>query len=281
MWCLTNHVWCAISRKVILLRADVTAARPLIYPCNEPWRSKQTPPVLTNQVEKRVVLPGTSWWRIKWQAIFRLALTHWSLGYFKGWIFKIIIQHSSLGTWRVSALRWVPQNLINEKSTLLQVMAWCRQAASHCLSQYWPVLCRYMASLYHNKIQNKIKIQLILAGSKQGQLCYIFIGEISSLRNWKVNDVIVPKMTHTDAIGDENFVEMRNCRLSVGFIFFNVSRLSQVSSLRYEHNTTLEANQIYPTMAHDTFKWISLVEYMRSRSFFREKYSLNPSHHLY
>ena len=94
----------------------------------------------------------------KWQAIFRLALTHWSLGYFKGWIFKIIIQHSSLGTWRVSALRWVPQNLINEKSTLVQVMAWCRQAASHCLSQYWPVLCRYMASLYHNKIQNKIKI---------------------------------------------------------------------------------------------------------------------------
>ena len=40
----------------------------------------------------------------------------------------------------------MPQNLTNEKSILVQVMAWCRQAASHCLSQCWP---RSM-SLYGN-----------------------------------------------------------------------------------------------------------------------------------
>ena len=31
----------------------------------------------------------------------------------------------------------MPQNVNNEKSTLVQVMAWCRQATSHYLSQCW------------------------------------------------------------------------------------------------------------------------------------------------
>ena len=45
------------------------------------------------------------------------------------------------GGWGVSyeiALRWMPQDLADDKSTLVQVMAWCRQAASHYLSQCWP-----------------------------------------------------------------------------------------------------------------------------------------------
>ena len=33
------------------------------------------------------------------------------------------------------ALRYMPQNLTNEKSTLVQVIAWCRQATSRYLSQ--------------------------------------------------------------------------------------------------------------------------------------------------
>ena len=49
---------------------------------------------------------------------------------------KNMIQSSSLGT--DIALKWMPQNLTNEKSTMVQVMAWCRQATSHYLSQCWP-----------------------------------------------------------------------------------------------------------------------------------------------
>ena len=30
------------------------------------------------------------------------------------------------------------QGLTDDKSTLVQVMAWCRQATSHYLSQFWP-----------------------------------------------------------------------------------------------------------------------------------------------
>ena len=32
----------------------------------------------------------------------------------------------------------MPLDLINDKSTLVQIMAWCRQATSHCRSQCWP-----------------------------------------------------------------------------------------------------------------------------------------------
>ena len=45
------------------------------------------------------------------------------------------------GGWGISseiALRWMPLDLTNDKSTLVQVMAWCRQATSHYLSQCWP-----------------------------------------------------------------------------------------------------------------------------------------------
>ena len=36
-----------------------------------------------------------------------------------------------------NALRWMPEKLTDDKSTLVQVMAWCRQATSHYLSQVW------------------------------------------------------------------------------------------------------------------------------------------------
>ena len=35
-------------------------------------------------------------------------------------------------------LRWKSLDLSDAKSTLVQVMAWCRQATSHYLSQCWP-----------------------------------------------------------------------------------------------------------------------------------------------
>ena len=55
----------------------------------------------------------------------------------KGIIFKLIIQNNSLGTCCDIASRRMPLKLINEKSTLVQVMAWCHQATSHYQSQCW------------------------------------------------------------------------------------------------------------------------------------------------
>ena len=54
--------------------------------------------------------------------------------------------------WCEIDLKWISLALTDDKSTLVQVMAWCHQATSHCLSQCWP-LCHHMASLSHNKLR--------------------------------------------------------------------------------------------------------------------------------
>ena len=36
------------------------------------------------------------------------------------------------------ALMWMSMDLTDDKSTLVQVMAWCRQATSHYMNQCWP-----------------------------------------------------------------------------------------------------------------------------------------------
>ena len=49
--------------------------------------------------------------------------------------FKLVTQNGSL---RTQCLRWIQENTFDDKSTLVEVMAWCHQAASHYLSQCWP-----------------------------------------------------------------------------------------------------------------------------------------------
>ena len=55
---------------------------------------------------------------------------------------KVIFKLTSVnGGWGISyeiALKWMPQDLTDDESTLVQVMDWCRQAKSHYMSQSWP-----------------------------------------------------------------------------------------------------------------------------------------------
>ena len=57
------------------------------------------------------------------------------------WNFRVIFKlYSMIDCWVISceiAVRWMPFDLTDDKSTLVQVMAWCRQATSHYLSQCW------------------------------------------------------------------------------------------------------------------------------------------------
>ena len=59
-------------------------------------------------------------------------LTHWPLGNLNE-TFQII---SVIDGW--SCLRWMSLDLTDDKSKLVQVMAWCHQAPSHYMSQCWP-----------------------------------------------------------------------------------------------------------------------------------------------
>ena len=67
-------------------------------------------------------------------------------------IFKRILVIDSWGISCQIALIWMPLDFIDDQSTLVQVMAWCRQATSHYLSECWPLFCRYMAAQGHNVI---------------------------------------------------------------------------------------------------------------------------------
>ena len=42
------------------------------------------------------------------------------------------------GIWYEIVLMWFSLDLTDDKSTLLQAVAWCHKAPSHCLSQCWP-----------------------------------------------------------------------------------------------------------------------------------------------
>ena len=57
-----------------------------------------------------------------------------------GWaIFKLILVVNGWGISCETALKWMSLDLTDDKSILVQVMIWCRQAASHYLSQCWPI----------------------------------------------------------------------------------------------------------------------------------------------
>ena len=60
---------------------------------------------------------------------------------------KLITQNNSLDT-RCE----MPRNFDNEKSTLVQVMPFSRQASSRCLSTCYPDICRLMALLDHKEL---------------------------------------------------------------------------------------------------------------------------------
>ena len=56
---------------------------------------------------------------------------------FRWVIFKLTLVNGGWGISNEIALRWMPLDLTDDKSTLVQVIAWCHQVSSHYLSQCW------------------------------------------------------------------------------------------------------------------------------------------------
>ena len=57
---------------------------------------------------------------------------------FKSVIFTLVLLIGIFKSSTDNAINWMPQDFTDDKSTLVQVMAWCCQATSHYLSQCWP-----------------------------------------------------------------------------------------------------------------------------------------------
>ena len=81
-------------------------------------------------------------------------LAHWPPGKFerkfRHVIFKQILVIDGWGISCEIALLWMSLDFTDDESTLVQVMAWCRQAPSHYLSQCWP---RYLSPYGVIKLQ--------------------------------------------------------------------------------------------------------------------------------
>ena len=56
----------------------------------------------------------------------------------KNVIFNLVLLIGIFKSSYDNVLRWMPQDLTDDRSTLVQVMAWCRQATSHYMNQCWP-----------------------------------------------------------------------------------------------------------------------------------------------
>ena len=88
------------------------------------------------------VAPNTAEWPIWHHGTVSSLVDSLVPGKFE-WNFRHVIfkQILVIDDWGISCeitLTWKPQDLTDDKSTLIQVMAWCRQATSHYLSQCWP-----------------------------------------------------------------------------------------------------------------------------------------------
>ena len=104
--------------------------------------------------------------------------THWSLWnvavILKGMTFRQILWNI-IFHWEI-AFRWLPQNLTNESSTLAQVIAWCRQATSHYMSQSWPI-CKLLYDVSRPHWVKLLGIHIRFIKDKKLFECKLYIAE--------------------------------------------------------------------------------------------------------
>ena len=85
---------------------------------------------------------------------------------YKNVIFNLVLLIGIFRSSHDNALWWMPHDLTDDKSTLVQVMAWCRQATSHCLGQCWPRSLSPYRFRGHNELKrcggNKSSAELTL-----------------------------------------------------------------------------------------------------------------------
>ena len=82
---------------------------------------------------------GTCFWNVIYFLVIQLTLVPERCGCnLELVIFKFTSKVDILSISCELALRWMPQDFTDDKSTLAQVMAWCRQVTSHYLDQSRP-----------------------------------------------------------------------------------------------------------------------------------------------
>ena len=98
----------------------------------------------------------TSMWVVTCRRQSKQTLTERGSNHFKSIILKLVLWVDSLNTSCEVTLKWMPQNVTAKRSTLVQVMNWCRQAIIRGIitqgiqqTLYWPSLTYDKASACH------------------------------------------------------------------------------------------------------------------------------------
>ena len=121
------------------------------------------------RLNKRLSKQSFGWWcetlpRPLWRQCNALAPRKFEWN-FRHAIFRQILVSDGWGIPCEIALLWMSPDFTDDQSTLVQVMAWCRQGTSHYLSQYWPRSLRHMTPLGHKIL--KLDIVRHFFGSRQ------------------------------------------------------------------------------------------------------------------
>ena len=104
----------------------------------------------------------------KFRTITHCPLGPWGHGSnFKCAAFLLYIQKNSLATGCECPFRWIPQNLNDDKSTLVQVVAWCHQATSHYLEPVLILICVNIS--YHKTTVSSIATWLHAVNQQFGK----------------------------------------------------------------------------------------------------------------
>ena len=85
---------------------------------------------------------------------------------FRHVIFKQILVIDDWGISCEIALIWMSLDFTDDQSTLVQAMAWCRQATIHYMSQWWPSSLSPYSVLGHNELTrelNKMVVQRLFS----------------------------------------------------------------------------------------------------------------------
>ena len=172
---------------------------------------------------------------------------------FKNSIFKLAL---FIGTFRASfdkIIRWMTQDLADDKSTLVQIMAWCRQATSHYLNQYGPISLspngvtrqQWFKDHYVQYCISRMEINIKLRQFEPQQASYMY-GNISTCGCIS----LVPTKFYHDTHYDESVIQL-NMDTPTMFMRWFYAVACITNKTFFDHQRTQKSNIMHKIFAND------------------------------
>ena len=120
-----------------------------------------------------------------------------------------------------NSLMWLSLDLIDDESTLVQVMAWCRQTTSHCLDRCW---LRFLSPFGLTRPQWKGVVNLYLnmfIPLDCVYLCHSVVKLRFRLHSQKQEKIITPTVNKICFIFIQN-IDIQDSKIHKGFLLTGI-----------------------------------------------------------